>query len=69
METVISKAKATKIYVGSGAGNPDESDLWVRRGVDWILIATDFSLMVTTAAKAVETIRSWATTTSSKVNG
>jgi len=58
MEAVVSKARGTKVYIGSGAGNPKDTEYWIRQGVDWILFATDYALMRKAAVEFARNIRS-----------
>jgi 2-keto-3-deoxy-L-rhamnonate aldolase RhmA len=57
METVMAKTRNTKVILGSGAGNPKDMEYWIKQGVDWILTATDYALMLQAANEAVETIK------------
>jgi 2-keto-3-deoxy-L-rhamnonate aldolase RhmA len=57
METVMARARIAKFPVGSGAGNPNDMEYWIKQGVDWILTATDYAFMLKAASEAVETVR------------
>lgn len=62
METVIAKARAVGFPVGSG-GDPNDIEYWVKQGVDWVLTATDYALMLRAANEVVETIQRLASRT------
>jgi 2-keto-3-deoxy-L-rhamnonate aldolase RhmA len=57
METVISAARGSNVFIGSGAGNPQDSLYWISQGVDWLLLATDYALMRTATAEFAKNIR------------
>jgi 2-keto-3-deoxy-L-rhamnonate aldolase RhmA len=57
METVISKTRGSRVYVGSGAGNPNDNAYWINQGVDWMLLATDYALMRKATADFAQSIR------------
>jgi 2-dehydro-3-deoxyglucarate aldolase/4-hydroxy-2-oxoheptanedioate aldolase len=58
MEAVISKARGSGVYIGSGAGNPKDTEYWIKQGVAWLLFATDYALMRKAATEFVQSIRS-----------
>jgi 2-keto-3-deoxy-L-rhamnonate aldolase RhmA len=61
MEKVISKALGTKVAVGSGAGDPNDAEYWIRQGVQWVLAAGDTSLMMKAANETAAAVhRIWA---------
>jgi 2-keto-3-deoxy-L-rhamnonate aldolase RhmA len=57
METVMSRARVAKVTIGSGAGNPDDLEYWIKQGVSWIMTANDYSLMLRASNLVVEEAR------------
>ncbi len=59
IETVISKARAAGLYVGSGMGSdPDYALLMIRRGVQWVQTGADYNYLVERMDQIVGNIRS-----------
>lgn len=55
VEEVIRKARKTQLLVGMGGGDdPEIAGKWVRRGVQWIQMGGDFSLMLRAATEVLE---------------
>lgn len=50
IETIIAKARKAGIYVGIGIGDdPDVLIEWVGKGMQWLVMGTDFTLMLRAA--------------------
>lgn len=54
MELVMARARKTKVMIASGAGNPADLEYWLKQGVHWLQVSTDFSLMLKAAQDIVE---------------
>ena len=54
VEGVLSKARRTELLVGMGGGDdPEVAGEWVRKGVQWIQLGGDFSLMLRGASQVL----------------
>ncbi|MSO21817.1 MAG: 4-hydroxy-3-methylbut-2-en-1-yl diphosphate synthase [Acidobacteria bacterium] len=55
VESVVRKARQTNLLVGMGGGDdPEVAGEWVRKGVQWIQMGGDFSLMLRGASQVLE---------------
>ena len=64
IETVIARARQTEIFVGIAIGDdPGVLIEWVDKGMQWLLMGTDFSLMLRSADVVSEQVRNHIGTT------
>jgi 2-dehydro-3-deoxyglucarate aldolase/4-hydroxy-2-oxoheptanedioate aldolase len=54
MESVVTKAKRTKVAIGSGIGDHTQTEYWLKQGAHWMLAAGDISLMLGRATEMME---------------
>jgi len=54
MESVFARAKRTKVAIGSGIGDPDQTKYWLGQGAHWLLAAGDISLLLRAATETME---------------
>jgi 2-keto-3-deoxy-L-rhamnonate aldolase RhmA len=58
IDTVIAKGRAAKKFVGMGCGiDPAELRGWVNRGVQWLLVGADFSLLRKSVTETVQAVK------------
>lgn len=61
MESVVARAKGTKVVIGTGVGSPDDMEYWLKQGSQWLLAAGDVSLMLRAANDIMPKLRRLAT--------
>lgn len=67
IETVIARARQTEVFVGIAIGDdPGVLIEWVDKGMQWLLMGTDFSLTLRSADAVSEQVRNHIGTTGKK---
>ena len=57
IETILSKARGTKVAIGTPIADPDTLRRWFNQGAQWLTVAGDESLMLKAANEIVEKMR------------
>jgi 2-keto-3-deoxy-L-rhamnonate aldolase RhmA len=60
IDTIITKARQAQVFVGIGSGeDPDELIKWVDKGVQWLQMGSDYSLMLRAAGMISSQVRDY----------
>jgi len=57
METVVAKARKTKLFIGIGLGDSSQAKGWLDQGVNWLLLGVDFSILVKSTTDLARAVR------------
>ena len=58
IDTIIAKARRAQVFVGIGSGDdPDDLIKWVNKGVQWLQMGNDYSLMLRAAGEVSSRVR------------
>jgi 2-keto-3-deoxy-L-rhamnonate aldolase RhmA len=57
METVMARARQTKVMFASGAGNSNDLEYWIKQGVHWMQVSTDFGLLLKASQEIADLAR------------
>lgn len=57
MEAVVAKVRKTNLFIGTGVANARQAKEWLDKGVNWLLLGVDFSLLVKATTDLAEEVR------------
>jgi 2-keto-3-deoxy-L-rhamnonate aldolase RhmA len=58
IDTVIARARRAGVFVGIGAGDdPEQLIDWADRGIQWLTMGGDFSLLIRAATQVATQVR------------
>ncbi|MGC2274101.1 MAG: aldolase/citrate lyase family protein, partial [Candidatus Sulfotelmatobacter sp.] len=58
IETVVAKARKTNLFIGNLVGDARQAREWIEKGVTWLTLGGDFSILVKITTELAKEIRS-----------